>query len=121
MHAAAAHPAMQPFTEKEFTVVLLEFSMSPFGKGESLSPFVARSLDIIDKSGLPYQLTPMGTIIEGEWDAVMQVVSDCFALMKTDCDRISAQIKVDYRAGDNSRMQAKIDAIEDKLGRKLAT
>ena len=40
--------------------------MSPLDKGESLSQYVARSLDIIDKSGLPYQLTPMGTIIEGE-------------------------------------------------------
>jgi len=39
-------------------MVLLEFSMSPLDKGVSLSPYVARSLDIIDKSGLPYQLTP---------------------------------------------------------------
>jgi len=102
-------------------VVLLEFSMSPFGKGESLSPFVARSIDIIDKSGLPYQLTPMGTILEGEWDAVMKVVSDCFATMQTDCERISAQIKIDYRAGPGGRMKAKIEAIEDKLGRKVST
>jgi uncharacterized protein (TIGR00106 family) len=102
-------------------MVLLEFSMSPFGKSESLSPYVARSLDIIDKSGLSYQLTPMGTILEGEWDEVMKVVSDCFAAMKTDCDRISAQIKIDYRAGPGGRMKAKIEAIEDKLGRKLAT
>ena len=102
-------------------MVLLEFSMSPFGKGESLSPYVARSIDIIDKSGLPYQLTPMGTILEGEWDEVMKVVSDCFAIMKTDCDRISCQVKIDYRAGPGGRMTSKIDAIEDKLGRKLAT
>jgi uncharacterized protein (TIGR00106 family) len=102
-------------------MVLLEFSMTPFAKGESLSPYVARSLDIIDKSGLSYQLTPMGTILEGEWEEVMKVVSDCFAAMKTDCDRISAQIKIDYRAGPGGRMQAKIKAIEDKLGRKLAT
>lgn len=102
-------------------MVLLEFSMSPFGKGESLSPFVARSLDIIDKSGLPYQLTPMGTILEGEWEDVMKVVSDCFAMRKTDCDRISTQIKIDYRAGPGGRMTAKIEAIEDKLGCKLAT
>jgi uncharacterized protein (TIGR00106 family) len=102
-------------------MVLLEFSMSPFGKGESLSPYVARSLDIIDKSGLSYQLTPMGTILEGEWDEVMKVVSDCFAVMKTDCDRISAQIKIDFRAGQDSRMNTKIKAVEDKLGRKLAT
>jgi uncharacterized protein (TIGR00106 family) len=95
--------------------------MSPFGKGESLSPYVARSLDIIDRSGLPYQLTPMGTIIEGEWDAVMAVVRDCFEAMRDDCDRISAQIKIDYRAGDCARMQSKIDAIETQLGRTLAT
>ncbi len=31
-------------------MVLLEFSMSPMNKGESVSPYVARSLDIIDKS-----------------------------------------------------------------------
>lgn len=102
-------------------MVLLEFSMSPFGKGESLSPYVARSLDIIDRSGLSYQLTPMGTIIEGDWDEVMAVVGDCFAAMRGDCDRISAQIKIDYRVGDASRMQSKIDAVETQLGRKLAT
>ena len=68
-------------------MVLLEFSMSPMNKGESVSPYVARSLDIIDKSGLPYQLTPMGTIIEGEWDEVMAVVGACFKAMSTDCER----------------------------------
>jgi uncharacterized protein (TIGR00106 family) len=102
-------------------MVLLEFSMSPFAKGESLSPYVARSLDIIDKSGLPYQLTPMGTIIEGEWDEVMAVVTACFEAMRTDCDRISTQIKIDYRAGPAGRIKSKVDAIEGKLGRKLST
>lgn len=91
------------------------------GKGESLSPYVARSLDIIDQSGLPYQLTPMGTIIEGEWDEVMAVVGACFAAMRTDCGRIGAQIKIDWRAGETSRMRAKIDAVEDRIGRKLST
>jgi len=38
-------------------MVLVEFSMSPFDKGESLSPYVARILDIIDKSGVTYRLT----------------------------------------------------------------
>ena len=102
-------------------MILIEFSMSPFAKGESLSPYVARSLDIIDKSGLPYQLTPMGTIIEGEWAEVMAVVTACFDAMRGDCDRISTQIKIDYRAGPGGRIKSKVDAIEGKLGRKLAT
>jgi len=102
-------------------MVLLEFSMSPFAKGESLSPYVARSLDIIDKSGLAYQLTPMGTIIEGEWAEVMAVVTACFEAMRADCDRISTQIKIDYRAGPGGRIKSKVDAVEGRLGRKLST
>ena len=41
-------------------MVLLEFTMSPLTKGESVSAYVARSIDIIDRSGLPYQLTSDG-------------------------------------------------------------
>jgi len=39
--------------------------MSPLGKGESVGKYVARSLDIIDKSGVDYRLNPMGTVLEG--------------------------------------------------------
>ncbi len=102
-------------------MVLLEFSMSPMNKGESVSTYVARSLDIIDKSGLPYQLTPMGTIIEGEWDQVMAVVTACFKAMSSDCERIGTHIKIDYRAGPCGRIKSKVASVEDKLGRKLKT
>ena len=102
-------------------MVLLEFSMSPFDKGESLGEYVARSVDIIDKSGLPYQLTPMGTIVEGEWDEVMALVTACFQTMNQDCNRISTSIKIDYRAGKGGRLKSKIGSVEGKLGRKLST
>ena len=102
-------------------MVLLEFAMYPVGQGESLSPYVARSLDIIDKSGVAYQLTPMGTILEGEWAEVMTVVTACFEAMRADCPRVEVALKVDYRAGDGSRLAAKIASVEDKLGRKLST
>lgn len=102
-------------------MVLLEFSMYPTDKGESVSAYVARSLDIIDRSGLKYQLTPMGTILEGEWADVMAVVTRCFETMQQDCQRIATQIKIDYRAGDASRLKAKIDSIEKNLGRTLST
>ena len=55
-------------------MVLLEFSMYPLGRGESLSRYVARSLEIIDASGLDYRCHAMGTVIEGEYDEVMDVV-----------------------------------------------
>ena len=46
-------------------MVLIEFAMTPRAKGDSVSADVARILDVIDRSGLAYQLTPMGTIVEG--------------------------------------------------------
>ncbi len=100
-------------------MVLLEFSMSPFDKGESLGPYVARIIDIIDKSRIQYKLTPMGTILEGEYDEVMAVVRDCFKELQTDCKRISISIKIDYRQGTQSRLESKINRIESLLGRKI--
>jgi uncharacterized protein (TIGR00106 family) len=102
-------------------MVLLEFSVSPFDKGESLSKYVARSLDIIDKSGVTYQLTPMGTVLEREWDEVMEVVRRCFERMREDCNRISVSIKVDYREGKSGRLKGKIESVEKRLGRKLSS
>ena len=102
-------------------MVLLEFSIAPAGKGISVSAFVARSLDIIDKSGLPYQLTPMGTILEGGWDEVMAVVTACYQAMSADCERVGVNIKIDARAGGGGRLKSKIDSVQQKLGRKLST
>lgn len=102
-------------------MVLLEFSMTPSTREESKSRYVARIIDIIDRSGLPYQLTPMGTIIEGEWDAVMAVVGACFKALETDCPRIAAQIKIDYRTGGETRMKSKVEKVQSLLGRKLST
>jgi uncharacterized protein (TIGR00106 family) len=102
-------------------MVLLEFAMYPINKGEGVSAYVARSLDIIDKSGLSYQLTPMGTIIEGEWNDVMAVVTRCFEAMRVDCDRVGTSIKLDYRAGKSGRLASKVESVEKKVGRKLST
>lgn len=100
-------------------MVLLEFSMSPLGKGESVGKYVARSLDIIDKSGLPYRLNPMGTVLEGEWEDVFDVVRRCYERMKKDCNRISCTIKVDYRKGHRGRLESKVASVERKLKRPI--
>jgi uncharacterized protein (TIGR00106 family) len=100
-------------------MVLLEFSMSPLGKGESVGKYVARSLEIVDQSGIDYRLNPMGTVLEGEWDDVLDVVTRCYQRMRKDCGRISCSIKVDYRKGAAGRLNAKVASVEKRLGRKL--
>lgn len=99
--------------------VLLEFSMTPIGKSESVSKYVARSLEIIDRSGLPYRLNTMGTVVEGGWDEVFGVVKKCFERMKKDCGRVSVSIKVDYRKGKRGRISAKVESVEKRLKKEL--
>ena len=102
-------------------MVLLEFSMSPLGKGESVGKYVARSVDLIDKSGVEYRLNPMGTVLEGEWDDVMEVVRRCYLRMRKDCNRISCTVKIDYRKGHRGRLSAKTASVEKRLKRRVKT
>jgi len=100
-------------------MVLLEFSMFPLDKGESVSHYVARSVDIIDRSGLAYQTHAMCTVLEGEFDQVMDVVRRCYQAMAADCSRIECSIKIDARKGAARRLQAKVASVEAKLGREI--
>ena len=100
-------------------MVILDFSLFPLDKGESLSPYVARSLDIVDRSGSNYQCHAMGTMLEGELDQVSRVVKQCFEAMAADCDRIECSIKFDYRKGRTGGIEGKIASVEQKLGRPL--
>ncbi len=54
--------------------MLAEFSISPVGAGASVGKWVARCLDIVDRSGLPYRLGSMGTTVEGELDEVLDLL-----------------------------------------------
>ena len=102
-------------------MVLLEFSMSPMDKGESVSDYVSRSLEIVSGSGVDYRLNPMGTVLEGEWEEVMSVVKKCYETMRSDCKRITCSMKIDYREGKHGRLESKMASVENKLKKKLRT
>jgi uncharacterized protein (TIGR00106 family) len=96
--------------------VLIHFSLFPTDKGTSVSPYVAKSLRIIKKSGLSYKLGPMSTAIEGKnWEEVISVVEKCFEELRKDSNRIYMTLQMDYRAGAENRMEGKIRSVEEKL------
>ena len=100
-------------------MTIAEFSITPIGKGVSAGEYVTRSVDIVDRSGLPYRLNPMGTVLEGTWDQVFSVVKACFEEMNKECNRVTAVIKVDYRRGKKGRLTGKVKTVERLLGRKI--
>ena len=103
--------------------VLLEFAMFPTSdncrEGSSVSKQVAKIIDAIDKSGVKYQLTPMGTVVETE---TMQEALDVIALayeQVKDCERVYSSLKFDIRHNSQDRLKNKIKSVEDKLQRAV--
>jgi uncharacterized protein (TIGR00106 family) len=103
-------------------MVLMEFAIFPSDKAGGLSDYVARCLDIIDKSGLKYRFSAMSTIIEGELPDVLAVVNACHEELAKDSARISILVRVDSKPGNSqSRMESKVSSVEKSLGRTLST
>ena len=99
---------------------MAEVSIFPVGEGVSLSKWVGRCLKIIDGSGLRYQLNPMGTVIEGDYDEVMEVIRRCHMAVLEDTERVSAYIKIDDRKGTKEAMLKKVQSVEERAGRPLS-
>lgn len=103
--------------------MLFQLTMFPSGskrKSASVSEHVAKVIDVIDKSGLPYKLTPMATCIEGSWDEVMAVINKArLRLRRLGHERIYISITIDDRKGVKKQLTSKINSIENKLRRKV--
>ncbi|HSV89417.1 MAG TPA: MTH1187 family thiamine-binding protein [Bacteroidales bacterium] len=97
--------------------VLLEFSMFPTDKGESVSPYVSRIIKMIRASGLNYQLTPMGTVVEApELAEILELVQKAYQELEPDCQRVYSSLKLDIRKGPVGRLEGKVRSVEEKIG-----
>lgn len=99
--------------------MLVSFSIFPTDKGESVSKYVARTIDIVDKSGLPYRTSAMSTVVEGNWDRVFKVIKRCRDTMVKESNRVYMVIIVDDRKRAKNRLTGKVDKIERVLKRKI--
>jgi uncharacterized protein (TIGR00106 family) len=93
--------------------------MFPLDKGESVGKYVAKVVDLVDRSGLSYQSTSMSTIIEGKWDEIFKLIEKCHNTLKKDSNRIYVVITIDDRKGAKNRLKGKLDSIENVLKRKI--
>ena len=100
--------------------MLASFSVVPIGVGEELKDHIARVLDLIDTSGLPYKLGAMQTTVEGEADQVLTLIMKCHQAMLAEAPRVLTHIAIDDRKGAVGRLEGKVTDVEDVLERKLS-
>ena len=100
--------------------MLAELSVFPLDRGgEGLSKYVAESMQIIESSGLAYEVHALGTLIEGPADKVFEVIRKCHDNMTRHSDRVMTTVKIDDRKGATGRIKGKVKSVEEKLGREL--
>ncbi len=95
--------------------MLVAFSVSPVGAGETVGEAVAEAVRVVRESGLPNRTSSMFTEIEGEWDEVMAVVKAATEAVAAHSPRVSLVLKADLRPGYTDLMTAKIASVERHL------
>jgi len=99
--------------------MLVEFSIIPIGVGSSLGDRLAEVLKIVDASGLAYKINPMGTVVEGEWNEIMELIKKCHATVMQTGERAVTKITIDDRKGKSGRIEEKVKSIEKRIGKPL--
>ena len=96
--------------------MLVAFSVTPLGVSESVGEIVAEAVRVVRVSGLPNKTDSMFTVVEGDtWDEVMAVVQRAVEAVAARAPRVSAVIKVDWRAGVSDAMTTKVASVERHL------
>jgi uncharacterized protein (TIGR00106 family) len=97
--------------------VLVAFSVTPLGTGESVGEIVAEAVRVVRESGLPNRTDAMFTTVEGEWDEVMAVVKRAVEAVSGHAPRVSLVLKADVRPGVTDALTGKVATVEEHLSR----
>ncbi|WFE41781.1 MTH1187 family thiamine-binding protein [Micromonospora sp. WMMD998] len=95
--------------------MLIAFSITPLGVGESVGDLVADAVRVVRESGLPNRTDAMFTTVEGEWDEVMAVVKRAVDTVAAQAPRVSLVLKADLRPGVTDALTAKVAHVEARL------
>lgn len=92
--------------------VIMEFAIFPMDKGEHVSLYVKKVVEMLDALPYPSQLTPMGTIVECDtMEECLNVLSKANALMEQDAERIYCTAKFDNKQGKKNQMEHKVNSV----------
>ncbi|MEH0822785.1 MTH1187 family thiamine-binding protein [Micromonospora sp. URMC 105] len=95
--------------------MLIAFSITPLGVGESVGDLVAEAVRVVRASGLPNRTDAMFTTVEGEWDEVMAVLKQAVDVVAERAPRVSVVLKADVRPGVTDALTGKVAHVEARL------
>ncbi len=99
--------------------MMVEFSVIPVSEDEHVAKYVAEAVRVVAESGLEYKLTPMGTLIRGDWEQVMKVIKAAHDKVREMTDRVITKIYIDASKTHDPAFEEKVKAVEQVIGKDV--
>lgn len=98
-------------------MAIMEISVVPIGVDSSVSNYVAKCVEIVKRSGLSYEVTAMGTIVEGEVEELLNLALLVHKVpFEMGVVRVLTNIKIDDRIDKKSTITSKVSSVKNKIG-----
>ncbi len=99
-------------------IITAQLEIVALGTGStSMSAHISEAVKAIEKSGVKYQLNPMGTVLEAaSLDDIFRATRSAHeALAKKGVNRVVTHITIDDRRDNPKGMAEKVEAVRSKL------
>ena len=99
-------------------MAIVQVSVVPLGTASpSLSGYVAGAWEVLKSAeDLEYRLTPMGTVIEGDLNRILEVIEKMHeSAFGPEVKRVATTIIIDDRRDKKLTMDGKLKSVEEKL------
>jgi uncharacterized protein (TIGR00106 family) len=92
-------------------IVNVAVQVLPFSREKELYDLVDLAIQVIQSSGITYRICPFETVLEGEYDRIMDIVRECQQVcLDNGADEVLVNLKIQHRKKGDVR-------ISDKMGK----
>lgn len=102
-------------------MALLEINIVPVGtESPSIGDYVAEVVKVCDQSGLKYNLTDMGTIIEGSPDTLFPIAKLLHEIpFSRGVSRVLTHVTIDDRRDKAVQLEDEVKAVQERLNQRI--
>lgn len=95
-------------------MIIAEFAIFPTSEGTSVSKFVKKAIEEIEKSGLKYEIGAMATTIEAKnLEELFNVIKRAYdAMVAMGVKRIHIDLHIDHRLNKDATIESKKRAVK---------
>ena len=96
-------------------MLIVELSVTPLDRTSGASEQIARVIEVIARSGLNFDIGPMGTAVEGELNDVMTLVHRCLEELRQDSNRFLFEIRGEFAEGRERRLEKRVEEVVEEV------